>query len=91
MTVEKHWTDLKYTKDAYNRQDERELFEALEIGLQTAAAACRAIAHLRQQSMWPAVALGIESMREQCQALAKVRQLSGNIILAPGAIDPRVN
>src|SRR5689334_24781470 len=47
----------------------RELFEALEIGLQTAAAACRALAHLRQHSMWPAVALNLEMIREQCQAL----------------------
>jgi hypothetical protein len=90
MTVEKHWTDLKFTKDAYNRQDERELFEALEIGLRTAAASCRAIAHARGQGRWSQMALLLENIREKCDALKERRDL-GVLNLAPPAFDVKVN
>lgn len=90
MTVERHWTDLKHTKDAYNRQNERELFEALEIGLRTAAAAARAIADARQQGRWSQIGLLIENIREKAGALKERRDL-GVLNLAPPAFDVKVN
>ena len=71
----KNYTDLAFTKDAYNRQDERELFEALEIGLRTAGAACRAIAHARQQGRWSQLSLLVEQIREKCGALKERKDL----------------
>lgn len=90
MTTECHWTDLKYTKDAYNRQDERELFEAAEIGLRTAAAAFRAIGDVRQQPRWMQMSFLIENIREKAGALKERRDL-GVLNLAPPAFDVKVN
>lgn len=79
----KNYTDLAFTKDAYNRQDERELFEALEIGLRTAGAAARAIAHARQQGRWSQIGLLIEQLREKCGALKERRDLGALVLPAP--------
>lgn len=90
MTTERHWTDLKYTKDAYNRQDERELFEALEIGLRTAMGAARGIAHLRQQPRWSQLAFLISEIHDKCNALGEHKDL-GKLVIPQPAFDVKVN
>jgi hypothetical protein len=62
------------TRDAMRRQDEKELFEALDVGLKTAAAAAGAIAYARQEGRWSQIKFLLESILEKANALRDGRQ-----------------
>lgn len=68
--------DLPLTRDALRREDERELFEALDIGLKTAEAAARAIALARIEARWSQISLLIGNVREKASVLRHGKRLA---------------
>lgn len=68
--------DPKIVRDIMRHEDERELFEALDIGLKTAAAAARAIALARMEGRWSQIALLIASVGDKCSLLRHGKRLA---------------
>lgn len=74
------------TRDALRRQDERELFEALDVGLRTAEASAGAIAYARQEGRWSQIKQLLGDLREKCAELKNGAQRP-QLILPPSATD----
>ena len=66
----------KAVQDIMRREDERELFEALDIGLQTAAAAAKAIALGRTEGRWMQISLLVHQIKEKCSILRHGKRLA---------------
>jgi len=65
-----------FVRQAARDEKERELFEALDIGLQTSMAACRAIAVHRGESRWFQLGYVISTIWEKCKLLRHGRRLA---------------
>ena len=63
-------------RDIMRKENERELFEALDIGLQTAAAAAKAIALGRTEGRWLQISLLIHNLKEKCSLLRHGKRLA---------------
>lgn len=68
--------DPQLVRDIMRREDERELFEALDIGLKTATAACRAIAVARNEPRWFQMSYLLGSMLEKASLLRHGKRLA---------------
>lgn len=68
--------DLPLTRDALRREDERELFDALDIGLKTAAAAARAIALGRNEARWSQISFLIGNIGDKARILRHGKRLA---------------
>lgn len=66
----------KAVAEIMKREDERELFEALDIGLKTAAAAARAIALARGEGRWSQVAFLIAGIGDKASLLRHGKRLA---------------
>jgi len=63
-------------RDLMRKEDEKELFEALDIGIKTAAAAARAIAFHRAEGRWSQIALLIASIGDKASLLRHGKRLA---------------
>jgi len=68
--------DLPLVRQALRREDERELFDALDIGLKTAEAAARAIALARNEARWSQISFLIGNIGEKCRVLRHGQRLA---------------
>lgn len=68
--------DPNIVRDIMRKEDERELFEALDIGLKTAAAAARAIALHRGEGRWSQIALLIAGIGDKASLLRHGKRLA---------------
>lgn len=68
--------DPNIVRDIMRKEDERELFEALDIGLKTAAAAARAIAFHRGEGRWSQIALLIAGIGDKASLLRHGKRLA---------------
>ncbi len=66
----------KLVQDIMRKEDERELFEALDIGIKTAAAAARAIAFHRGEGRWSQIALLIAGIGDKASLLRHGKRLA---------------
>ena len=69
-------SDTPLIRSLMRREDERELFEALDIGLKTAAAACRAIAVARNEPRWFQLGFVVGNILEKCSVLRHGKRLA---------------
>lgn len=68
--------DTPLIRHLMRREDERELFEALDIGLKTAAAACRGIAVARNEPRWFQLGYVIGNILDKCSVLRHGKRLA---------------
>lgn len=73
MTVD---VNPNLVRELMRAEDEKELFEALDIGIKTAAAAARAIAFHRTEGRWSQIALLIAGIGDKASMLRHGKRLA---------------
>lgn len=68
--------DPNLVRALMRNEDEKELFEALDIGIKTAAAAARAIAFHRGEGRWSQIALLIAGIGDKASLLRHGKRLA---------------
>ena len=63
-------------QDIMRKENERELFEALDIGLKTGAAAAKAIALARTEARWMQISLLVHQIKDKCSVLRHGKRLA---------------
>ena len=68
--------NTKVVRELMRKEDEKELFEALDIGLKTAGAAARAIAYARTEPRWSQIALLIATVGDKASLLRHGKRMA---------------
>jgi hypothetical protein len=73
MSIE---VSAKVVRELMRKEDEREMFEAADIGLKTVEAAFRAIALARNEARWSQMAYLVGNIREKASLLRHGKRLA---------------
>ena len=68
--------DLKFLQDAMRKEEERTLFEYLDMGLKLAAAAARDIALAREEGRWSQIGLLVDQIADKARILRHGKRLA---------------